>query len=73
MSISIPFVLFCVLIVVYWGELGPLGVGAAVAVWIALYLGLLAALLSPFGFVVAQGILDIILILAVLGGQITRR
>ena len=73
MSISIPFVLFWVLLVVYWGELGPRGIGAALAIWIALYLGLFAGLLTPFGFVVAQGILDIILIVVILGGEITRR
>jgi hypothetical protein len=68
-----PFVAFWLLIVLGREELGAKGIAIAVAVWLGLLVGFFAAGISPFLFVTAQALVDIVLILVVCGGDIRIR
>ena len=70
---SIPFLLFWVLIFVARDELGRKGIAIAVSIWLALLLGFCTSGLSPYLFVSAQAVLDIVLVLKVFGGDIAIR
>jgi hypothetical protein len=69
----IPFILFWGLIFLGREELGVKGVLIAVAIWAALLIGSFALSISPYLFVSAQAILDVVLILIVFGGDIKIR
>jgi hypothetical protein len=69
----IPFVLFWLLIFLGREDLGLKGGLIAVAIWAALLIGFFALGISPYFFVVAQVILDVILLLIIFGGDIKIR
>jgi hypothetical protein len=69
----IPFVLFWVLVVLGRDELGLKGGLIAAGIWFALLLGFAAFQGSPYLFVAAQAILDVILILVIFGGDVRIR
>ena len=73
----VPFVLFWVLLFFGRDELGLKGILVAVSIWAALLVGtaLLAALagISPYLFVAAQALLDVVLILMIFGGDLRIR
>jgi hypothetical protein len=69
----IPFVLFWVLIFLGRDELGLKGVLIAVGVWAALLVGFALFRASPYLFVAAQALLDVILLLVIFGGDIRIR
>ena len=70
---SIPFVVFWLLVFLGRGELGFKGVLLAVAVWGALLAGLMATSLPPYFLVAAQVVLDVVLILVVFGRDVRIR
>jgi len=69
----IPFILFWLLIFLGRDELGFTGGLTAVAIWAGLLIGFFALNISPYIFVAAQAILDVVLILAIFGGDIKIR
>jgi len=69
----IPFILFWVLIFLGREDLGLKGGLIAVAIWAALLIGFFALSISPYFFVSAQAILDVVLILIIFGGDIKIR
>ncbi|MBN1787059.1 MAG: hypothetical protein JW806_01540 [Sedimentisphaerales bacterium] len=69
----LPFLIFWVLIFLGKNELGLKGVLISIAIWGGLLLGFAMLNISPYLFVVAQVILDIILILVIFGGDIRIR
>ena len=70
---GIPSVAFWFLIVLGWDELGLKGVLSCVAVWAALVVAVMYLGLPPVLFVVAQVLLDIVLILVILGRDVRIR
>jgi hypothetical protein len=69
----IPFILFWVLIFLGREELGVKGGLIAVAIWAALLIGFVALNVSPYIFVSAQAMFDVVLILIIFGGDIKIR
>jgi len=69
----IPFILFWVLIFLGREELGIKGGLIAVAIWAGLLIGFFALCISPYLFVSAQAIVDVVLILIIFGGDIKIR
>lgn len=69
----IPFVLFWVLILLGREELGMKGGLIVVAIWAVLLIGFLAVNISPYFFVAAQAIVDVVLVLIIFGGDIKIR
>jgi hypothetical protein len=69
----IPFVVFWLLIYLGREDLGLMGIGTAVTIWLVLLVGFFATGISPFLFVTAQALLDVFLILKVFGADIKIR
>ncbi len=69
----IPFLLFWLLIFLGREELGLKGGLIALAIWAGLLIGFFALSISPYIFVAAQAILDVVLILIIFGGDIKIR
>jgi len=69
----IPFILFWVLIFLGREELGIKGGLIAVAIWAGLLIGFFALRISPYLFVSAQAIVDVVLIFIIFGGDIKIR
>lgn len=70
---AIPFLVFWVLVYLGRGELGRRGVVLSILIWLGLLIGFMYAGFSPYLFVIAQALLDIVLILVVFGGDIQIR
>ena len=71
--LSMPFYIFWLLLCLCRGELGWKGIAVCVAIWVALLAGCLQPGWPPYLFVAAQAILDAVLILILLGGDIRIR
>jgi len=71
--LSLPFIAFWVLLFLGKGELGCKGVVVSVAIWFGLLLGFVFLEISPYFFVAAQALLDVVLILVIFGGDIRIR
>jgi len=73
MPMVIPFVLFWVLVFLYFGseELGIKGSLTAVVIGIVLFIGYFTVFVHLF--IAAQAIVDVVLILIILGGDIRIR
>jgi len=69
----VPFFLFWILIAIGFRDLGWRSAGIFVLLWFVLFIGFQYVGISPYWFVVAQSIIDIILILRVFGGDIRIR
>ena len=69
----LPFLFFWVLVLIGREELGLKGMATSVLIWLVLLLGCLASGLSVYYFVAAQGVLDMILLLIMFGGDIRIR
>lgn len=59
---TVPFVIFWVVIVTGRKELGWKGAAAFIAIWTALLFGVVALKIDPHFFIAAQAILDVVLI-----------
>ena len=70
---ALPFILFVLLIFIARSELGTKWTLITIAIWASLYVGSICLAVSPYIFVVAQSLLDIILILVIFGGDIRIR
>ena len=66
----LPFITFWILIFFGRNDLGVKGVGIAVAFWAALFAGFILTGFSPYIFVAVQGLIDVVLILIIFGGDI---
>jgi hypothetical protein len=69
----LPFLIFWVLMFLGKSELGLKGVLISIAIWTGLLLGFGMLNISPYLFVAAQSLLDIVLILVIFGGDIRIR
>ena len=69
--LGIPFLAFWILLFVGKDDLGLKGVVVCVAIWVALFLTFGYLDIAPY-FVVAQALLDIVLVLIIFGGDIGR-
>jgi hypothetical protein len=67
---SFPFLIFWVIIFVARGELGWRGAAISVGIWLGLFLAFWFADVSPYLWVVAQALLDCVLILVAFRGDI---
>ncbi len=66
----IPFILFWVLMYLGREELGLKGVVISILIWLGLLLGCVLSGLSPYIFIAAQALLDIVLLLIIFRGNI---
>jgi hypothetical protein len=66
----VPFIIFWVLMFLGRSELGSKGILVSITIWIGLLLGFMTLNISPYLFVGAQSLFDIILILVIFGGDI---
>ena len=69
----IPFLAFWVLLFLGREELQFKGIAIAIATWLLLLAGVVASGISPYWFVSAQAVVDIVLVLMVFGGDIKIR
>ncbi|MEN6450778.1 MAG: hypothetical protein ABFC96_09820 [Thermoguttaceae bacterium] len=69
----LPFLIFWVLIFLGREELELRGIAIAVAVWLGLLVGFMVAGISPYLFVSAQAVLDVVLLLTIFGSDIKIR
>ena len=69
----LPFLIFWVIIFIAKKELGCNGVILCIAIWLMLLLGFFYLGISPYYFVTAQALFDVILILVAFGGDIRIR
>lgn len=70
MIMIIPFILFWVLIVLGYGEIGMRWTLVLILLWFLLLAGFMALGVSPYIWVALQSLVDIILILAVFKGDL---
>ena len=70
---GIPFLLFWVLVILCREELGLKGVLISIAIWATLLVCFMKLDISPYIFIGAQALMDIILILILFGGDIRIR
>ena len=70
---TIPFLVFWVLIILCREQLGLKGVLISIAIWAALLICLMKLGISQYIFVGLQSLLDIMLILIIFGGDIRLR
>ena len=70
---AIPFFIFWVLVLLCRKDLGWRGAGICLAIWAALFLGAFYSGLPAEYFVIAQVLLDIVLILVLFGGDVRIR
>ena len=68
-----PFFLFWILIAVCFRDLGRRSACVFILLWFALFVGFQYLGISPYWFVAAQALIDIILILRIFGGDIRIR
>jgi hypothetical protein len=68
--LALPFVGFWLLMYLGRDELGLKGILISVVIWGAILLGVLFFEVSPYLFVSAQAILDVILLIVIFGGDI---
>ena len=71
--LSLPFIVFWLLLFLNRKELGLKWIGILIAIWIGLLAGLVYLEISPYIFIIAESLIDIILILVLLGGDIRIR
>lgn len=71
--LSLPFIVFWLLLFLNRKELGLKWIGILIALWIGLLAGLVYLEISPYIFIIAESLIDIILILVLLGGDIRIR
>ena len=71
--LALPFIVFWVLVLLGRSQLGRKGVLISVTVWAGLLFGFKVMNASPYLFVGAQSVLDVILILVIFGGDIRIR
>jgi len=69
----IPFAAFWVLIFIGRSELGFKGVAFFIALWLCLLIGFMMLHLPSYCFVVAQTLMDVVLIIIIFGGDIRIR
>lgn len=69
----IPFAVFWVLIFIGRSELGYKGLVFCVAIWLCLLLGFSQLSLPSYLFVVAQVLIDVVLIIIIFGGDVRIR
>ena len=69
----IPFLLFWLLIFFGREELGLKGAAVTIAIWLALLLGFALTGISPYYFVSIQVLIDIVLLIIIVGGDIRIR
>ncbi len=72
-SMLIPFILFWLLVFLGREDFGVKSGLIAVAIWAALLIGFCIFSISPYVFVAAQAMLDVVLIFVILGGDIKIR
>jgi hypothetical protein len=68
--LSLPFIVFWLLLFLNRKELGFKWIGILIAIWIGLLAGFMYLEISPYIFIIAESLIDIILILVLLGGDI---
>lgn len=67
----IPFVLFWILIFLGREELGPKGIIISIVIWMVLLLGaIFVGGVSPYLFIAANALLDIVLLIIIFGRDI---
>jgi hypothetical protein len=67
----IPFVLFWILIFLGREELGPKGIIISIVIWMILLLGaIFVGGVSPYLFIAANALLDIVLLIIIFGRDI---
>ena len=71
--LSLPFVLFWILVFVARSELGIKWMLILIAMWVGLLMGFISLGLPSYLFVVPQALLDAILIIVIFGGDIRIR
>jgi hypothetical protein len=69
----IPFILFWVLILLFREELGVKGLLISIIIWAGLLIGCATFKISPYLFVSAQAIYDIVLLIMLVGGNVRIR
>jgi len=69
----IPFVGFWILVYIGRDELGLKGAVLCIALWIGLFVGSMKLSLPSYYFTAAQALLDAILIIVIVGGDIRIR
>jgi hypothetical protein len=69
----IPFAAFWVLIFIGRSELGFKGVAFFIALWLCLLIGFMMLHLPSYCFVAVQALMDAVLIIIILGGDIRIR
>lgn len=71
--LSLPFIVFWLLLYLNRKELGIKWIGILIGIWIGLLAGLVYLEISPYIFIIAESLIDIILILVLLRGDIRIR
>ena len=71
--LSLPFIVFWLLLYLNRKELGIKWIVILIGIWIGLLAGLAYLAISPYIFIIAESLIDIILILVLLGGDIRIR
>ena len=71
--LSLPFIVFWLLLYLNRKELGIKWFGILIGIWIGLLAGLVFLEISPYIFIIAESLIDIILILVLLRGDIRIR
>jgi hypothetical protein len=71
--LSLPFIAFWLLMYLGRDELGLKGILISIAIWTVMLLSTLFLGISPYYFVSAQAVFDVILILMIFGGDIQIR
>ena len=71
--LSLPFIVLWVLLFLGRSQLGRKGVLVSIAIWVGLLLGFKVLNISPYLFVGAQSLVDVILILVLFGADIRIR
>ena len=71
--LSLPFVIFWIILFLARKELGIKWIGILIVVWAGLLMGFTFIEVSSYIFVIAESLIDIILILILFGGDIRIR
>ena len=66
----VPFLLFWILMMVGFRDLGRRSACVFILLWFTLFIGFQYLGISPYWFVVPQALMDIVLILIIFGGDI---
>ena len=71
--LTLPFLIFWILLFLTRKELGIKWIGILIVVWAGLLTGFIYLKISPYLFIIAESVIDIILILILFGGDIRIR